>query len=358
MINFACILESSLWHHWWHLLRIGTIGVERSWLQNGPWGINSYKVLPVPKRNSKLSSSCIAKDGKEATQQSKCAQLLWLGTHLSQCWSLALQASSCWLQIEHWDLWGKPGAFWQVSWEILGTWSIWEKLIGGLVLVHKVGSSRGCSECHHSDSNSDVGVWQGSKSWKLQVLQTASPHNCLTSGPSARPPFWDHAITAASRFLQVLLCRSRVRWMLWPSARRIVHEQMGESSNMRQLLHCMIIFVSSNECVIKFHVRVTPEISNPSDERGRATCGVEYLTGYFGCGLDRCILFLKGKTTRLGDKTIKLKFHWLMMCKFWSSCRIIRQEASVLAHLLTLRVSEVEGGGCGSMKLGWSYGKK
>lgn len=188
MINFACILESSLWHHWWHLLRIGTIGVERSWLQNGPWGINSYKVLPVPKRNSKLSSSCIAKDGKEATQQSKCAQLLWLGTHLSQCWSLALQASSCWLQIEHWDLWGKPGAFWQVSWEILGTWSIWEKLIGGLVLVHKVGSSRGCSECHHSDSNSDVGVWQGSKSWKLQVLQTASPHNCLTSGPSARPP--------------------------------------------------------------------------------------------------------------------------------------------------------------------------
>lgn len=98
-----------------------------------------YKVLPVPKRNSKLCSSFIAKDGKEATQQSKCAQLLWLGTHLSQCWSLALQASSCWLQIEHRDLWGKPGAFWQVSWEILGTWSMWEKLIGGWFSFIKLG---------------------------------------------------------------------------------------------------------------------------------------------------------------------------------------------------------------------------
>ena len=66
-------------------------------------------------------------------------------------------------------------------------------------------------------------------------------------------------------------------------------------------------------------------------------------------------VFKREKELDLGikhDKTIKLKFHWLMMCNFCSSCGIIRQEASVLAHLLTLRLSEVEGGGCGSMKLG------
>ncbi len=116
----------------------------------------------------------------------------------------------------------------------------------GLVLIDKVGSSPGCSECHHSDRNSDgLGT--------LQIMEVSSladsfATQVLDLWASARPPFEIMLlITAASLcFFQALLCRSRFRWMLWPSTRRIVPEQLGESSNMRQLLHCMIIFVSSN----------------------------------------------------------------------------------------------------------------